>query len=61
MAEEAMERHRMDVASVLANLQPPGPGRRVVPSAVADLAAGQDALWVATRTGLVRIDTHRLR
>jgi hypothetical protein len=33
----------------------------LVPSAVADLAAGQDALWVATRTGLVRIDTHRLR
>jgi hypothetical protein len=33
----------------------------LVPSAVADLVAGQDALWVATRTGLVRIDTHRLR
>jgi hypothetical protein len=33
----------------------------LVPSAVADLAAGQDALWAATRTGLVRIDTHRLR
>jgi streptogramin lyase len=33
----------------------------LVPSAVADLAAGQNTLWIATRTGLFRIDAHRLR
>jgi hypothetical protein len=33
----------------------------LVPSAVADLAAGQNALWIATRTGLFRVDAHRLR
>jgi hypothetical protein len=40
-------------------------GRRVlvdglVPSEAADLAAGRDALWIAARTGLFRIDAHRL-
>jgi streptogramin lyase len=33
----------------------------LVPSAVSDLAAGQDALWIAARTGLFRIDADRLR
>jgi len=33
----------------------------LVPSAVSDLAAGRDALWIAARSGLFRIDAHRLR
>jgi hypothetical protein len=33
----------------------------LVPSAVSDLAAGQDALWIAARSGLFRIDADRLR
>jgi hypothetical protein len=32
----------------------------LVPSGVSDLAAGQNALWIAARTGLFRIDAHRL-
>jgi hypothetical protein len=33
----------------------------LAPSAVSDLAAGQNALWIAARTGLFRIEAHRLR
>jgi hypothetical protein len=33
----------------------------LVPSAVSDLAAGKDALWIAARTGLFRVDADRLR